>query len=90
MKKFKSLILIVLFLATFNLAHSNDVYFINLKKVLNESKAGSDAQSKLLKEFQSKDKKFKGESDALKKQETELITQKKPFLLRTIKKKLVL
>ena len=40
MKKFKSLILIALLLAPFNLAHSNDVYFINLKKVLNESKAG--------------------------------------------------
>ena len=77
MRIYISLILIVILLAPFNLAHSNDVYFINLKKVLNESKAGSDAQSKLLKEFQSKDKKFKGESDALKKQETELITQKK-------------
>ena len=42
MKKFKSLFLIALFLAPFNLAHSNDVYFINLKKVLNERKAGSD------------------------------------------------
>ena len=68
MKKYKLLILILLLLAPFNPAHSNEVYFINLKKVLNESKAGSDAQSKLLKEFQSKDKKFKGESDALKKQ----------------------
>ena len=51
MKKNKVLVLIVLLLAPFNLAHSNDVYFINLKKVLNQSKAGSDAQSKLLKEF---------------------------------------
>ena len=58
MKKFNVLILIVLLLAPLNQAHSNDVYFINLKKVLNESKAGSDAQSKLLKEFESKDKKF--------------------------------
>ena len=87
MKKFKSLILIALLLAPFNLAHSNDVHFINLKKVLNESKAGSDAQSKLLKEFESKDKKFKGESDALKKQETELITQKKTLSSEDYKKK---
>ena len=90
MKKFKSLILIALLLAPFNLAHSNDVYFINLKKVLNESKAGSDAQSKLLKEFESKDKKFKGESNALKKQETELITQKKTLSPEDYKKKLAL
>ena len=86
MKKFKLLVLIVLLLAPFNLANSNDVYFINLKKVLNESKAGSDAQSKLLKEFESKDKKFKGESDALKKQETELITQKKTLSPEDYKK----
>ena len=51
-------IFIFLLLTPFNLAISNDVYFINLKKVLNESKAGSDAQSKLLKEFENKDKKL--------------------------------
>ncbi len=87
MKKFKLLILVALLLAPFNLVHSNDIYFINLKKVLNESKAGSDAQSKLLKEFESKDKKFKGESNALKKQETELITQKKTLSPEDYKKK---
>ena len=87
MKKFKLLILVALLLAPFNIVHSNDIYFINLKKVLNESKAGSDAQSKLLKEFESKDKKFKGESNALKKQETELITQKKTLSPEDYKKK---
>ena len=87
MKKYKVLILIFLLLAPFNLALSNDVYFINLKKVLNESKAGSDAQSKLLKEFENKDKKFKGESNALKKQETELIAQKKTLSSEDYKKK---
>ena len=87
MKKYKVLVLIVLLLVPFNLAQSSEVYFINLKKVLNESKAGSDAQSKLLKEFESKDKKFKGESNALKKQETELITQKKTLSTEDYKKK---
>ena len=87
MKKYNVLVLIVLLLAPFNLAQSNEVYFINLKKVLNESKAGSDAQSKLLKEFENKDKKFKNESNALKKQETELITQKKTLSTEDYKKR---
>ena len=87
MEKYKVLVLIVLLLAPFNLAQSNEVYFINLKKVLNESKAGSNAQSKLLKEFENKDKKFKNESNALKKQETELITQKKTLSPEDYKKK---
>ena len=65
----------------------NQVYFINLKKVLNESKAGSVAQEKLVKEFENQDKKFKNESNALKKQETELINQRKTLSADEYKKK---
>ena len=65
----------------------NQVYFINLKKVLNESKAGSVAQEKLVKEFENQDKKFKNESNALKKQETELINQRKTLSAEEYKKK---
>ena len=68
MKKLNILFFIVLLIIPFNLASSNEVYFINLKKVLNESKAGSDAQDKLLKEYKNQDKKLKNESNALKKQ----------------------
>ena len=63
----------------------NQVYFINLKTVLNESKAGSAAQEKLVKEFENQDKKFKNESNALKKQETELINQRKTLSAESIK-----
>ena len=85
----KLAIFLLLFQLTniFSLASANDVYFINLKKVLNESKAGSGAQEKLLKEFENQDKKFKDEGNALKKQETELIAQKKNFSAEEYKKK---
>ena len=83
-KLFTFLILIIL---PFNFALAENVYFINLKKVLNESKAGSGAQQKLLKEFENQDKKFKNESNALKKQETELIAQKKTLSQDEYKKK---
>mgnify|MGYP001277689931 CR=1 FL=1 len=85
----KLIIILFLFQLTniFSLASANDVYFINLKKVLNESKAGSGAQEKLLKEYENQDKKFKGEGNALKKQETELIAQKKTFSPEEYKKK---
>ena len=43
--------------------------------------------AKLLKEFESQDKKFKDESNALKKQETELLTQKKSLSSEDYKKK---
>ena len=84
MKKIKILFLILILIYPFNLKAENQVYFINLKKVLNESKAGSAAQEKLVKEFENQDKKFKNESNALKKQETELINQKKYFNLSSI------
>ena len=85
----KLAIILLLFQLTniFSLASANDVYFINLKKVLNESKAGSGAQEKLLKEFENQDKKFKDEGNALKKQETELIAQKKTISPEEYKKK---
>ena len=57
------------------------------KKILNKSKAGSGAQEKLKKDFASQNKKFKNESNSLKKEETELITQKKSLSPEDYKKK---
>ena len=87
MKKIKILFLFFILIYPFNLMAENKVYFINLKKVLNESKAGSVAQEKLVKEFENQDKKFKNESNALKKQETELINQRKTLSADEYKKK---
>ena len=68
MKKIYILFLFLFLIAPYDKAFTQDIYFINLKSVLNDSKAGSGAQEKLLKEFESQDKKFKNESNALKKQ----------------------
>ena len=87
MKKIKILFLFLILIYPFNLMAENQVYFINLKKVLNESKAGSAAQEKLVKEFENQDKKFKNEANTLKKQETELINQRKTLSADEYKKK---
>ncbi len=87
MKKIYIIIFLFLLTSPVNQAIAQDIYFINLKKVLNESKAGSGAQQKLLKEYETQDKKFKDESNALKKQETELIDQKKSLSSEDYKKK---
>ena len=87
MKKIQILFLFLILTYPFNLMAENQVYFINLKKVLNESKAGSAAQEKLVKEFENQDKKFKNEANTLKKQETELINQRKTLSADEYKKK---
>ena len=87
MKKISIILFLFLFISPINKVFAQDIYFINLKKVLNDSKAGSGAQQKLLKEYETQDKKFKDESNALKKQETELINQKKTLSGEDYKKK---
>ena len=87
MKKIYILFLLLFIITPLNKAFAQDIYFINLKSVLNDSKAGSGAQEKLLKEFESQDKKFKDESNTLKKQETELLSQKKSLSTEDYKKK---
>jgi len=77
MKYFKFILLVLLLSGFNNLSQAEEIYFINLQKVLNESKAGRGAQELLKKDFASQDKKFKNESNALKKEETELIAKKK-------------
>ena len=75
MKKF---IIYFLFLFSFNqFALADNTYFIDFTKVLNQSKAGADAQQKLKNKFESESKKFLTEEENIKKQENELISQKK-------------
>ena len=87
MKYLKLIALIFLLTGFFNWSHSEEVYFINIQQVLNNSKAGSAAQEILKKEFSAQNKKFKAESTSLKKQETELISQKKSLSPEEYKKK---
>ena len=79
MNKLKKLLpllaIIAMFLST-NL--SADIpHFIDFGKVLNESKAGAEAQKKLKSRMESEGKKFKNLEEQLRKQETEIISQKK-------------
>ena len=76
--KYLKIIFILLFY--FNISshsYSGEIYFINVKKILNESKAGKEAQEYLKKKFVSESKKFEKESASLKKEEKDLIEKKK-------------
>ena len=87
MKYLKLTVLLFLLLGFSNISFSEEVYFVNMQTILNKSKAGSGAQEKLKKDFASQNKKFKNESNSLKKEETELITQKKSLSPEEYKKK---
>tara|TARA_B110000444_G_scaffold261383_1_gene313068 strand:- start:1708 stop:2172 length:465 start_codon:yes stop_codon:yes gene_type:complete len=57
--------------------NANETHFIDIRKVLNESKAGSAFQSKLKNEIKNNTKKFRDLEDEIRKEETDLISQKK-------------
>ena len=77
MKSIKTLFIFIILLYIPNISYSSDVYFVDIKKILNESKAGKQAQDFLKKKFESESKKFEKESIALKKEESDLISKKK-------------
>ena len=86
MKKF---IIYFLFLFSFNqFALADNTYFIDFTRVLNQSKAGADAQQKLKNKFESESKKFLAEEEKIKKQENELIAQKKALSNEDYQKKI--
>ena len=86
MKKF---LIFFLFLYSFNqFAIADNTYFIDYTRVLNQSKAGSSAQQELKNKFESESKKFLNEEENLKKQENELISQKKILSNEDYQKKL--
>ena len=73
--KFFVITLLVL-LCTYVQADNSQIRFINLKIILNESKAGKEAQDFLKKSAQANINKFKETEDSLKEQETDLISKK--------------
>jgi outer membrane protein len=75
MKKF--IILSIFLFLPIKFVFADNTYFIDFTKVLNQSKAGADAQQKLKNKFESESKKFLAEEENIKKQENELISQKK-------------
>ena len=85
----KKLFILSLFLFSFNeFALSDNAYFIDYSKVLNQSKAGAEAQQKLKNKFETENKKFLSEEENLKKEENELISQKKVLSNEDYQKKL--
>lgn len=88
MKHFKILTLIIIILSFHNLSFSKEIYFVDLKKVLNESKAGKKAQDFLKKKFENETKQFEKEGAAIRKAESDLIGKKKIISPEEYKKNL--
>ena len=77
MKYIKIFLIALLILSFNNNSFSSEIYFINMKKLLNESKAGKTAQQFLKKKLEDETNKFDKEGSSLKKEETDLIAKKK-------------
>ena len=77
MKYIKIFLLTIVFISIQNISFSKEIYFVDLKRVLNESKAGKKAKAFLKKKFDSENKKFEKEGQAIKKAESDLISKKK-------------
>ncbi len=74
----KKIFLITLsFILFTNTTFAENIHFIDFTKILNQSKAGFDAQKKLKDKFDSETKKFKLEEEKIRKEENDLISQKK-------------
>jgi outer membrane protein len=84
----KKLIFITLFFLVYSLSSfAESAYFIDFKKVLNSSKSGAEAQKKLIKKFQTETKKFKELEKNIRKEESEIISQKNILSPEEYKKK---
>tara|TARA_Y100001970_G_scaffold288967_1_gene417911 strand:+ start:2857 stop:3405 length:549 start_codon:yes stop_codon:yes gene_type:complete len=88
MKYFKIFILTLILINFNNIGFSKDIHFVDLKKVLNESKAGKNAQNFLKKKFENENKKFEKEGADIKKEESDLIAKKKIISPEEYKKNL--
>jgi len=73
----KIFLFVILSVFYFSSSFADNSYFIDFKSVLNTSKAGSDAQKKLKKEFENETKKFSAKEAEIKKEEKDIISKKK-------------
>ena len=87
MKNIKKLIFVTIFLTYSLHSFADNTYFIDFTKVLNNSKSGSQAQKKLKDKFASESKKFKKLEQDIRKDESEIISQKKILSAEDYKKK---
>ena len=89
MKNLIKFVIILLTTLSFNFKHTNaDIpHFIDFKKVLNESKAGKNAQIFLSNKLEKETKKFKSTEENIRKEEKDLIAKKKLISNDEFKKK---
>ena len=88
MRYLKIIFFVFLIFNFYNLSFAEEMYFIDMKKLLNQSKAGKEAQDFLKKKIITGDKKLKEEGELLKKEEIDLIAKKKTLSADEYKKKL--
>ena len=88
MKNLKIIIIILVSLSFYSQSLASDVYFVDIKYVLNNSKAGKKAQTFLKKKFDDENEKLKKQSVLLKKEESDLISKKKLISNEDYKNKL--
>ena len=88
MRYLKIIFFVLLILNFYNLSFAEEIYFIDMNKLLNQSKAGKEAQDFLKKKIITGDKKLKEEGELLKKEEIDLITKKKTLSTDEYKKTL--
>ena len=77
MRYLKIIFFVLLILNFYNLSFAEETYFVDMNKLLNQSKAGKGAQDFLKKKIITGDKKLKEEGKLLKKEEIDLIAKKK-------------
>ena len=88
MKYIKIILLSLILLNLSNYSYATVIYFIDMKKILNTSKAGKGAQDYLKNKLKEETSKFDKKQETLKKEESELIGQKKLISPEEYKKKL--
>jgi len=86
MRYLKIIFFVLLILNFYNLSFAEETYFIDMNSLLNQSKAGKEAQDFLKKKIITGDKKFKEEGELLKKEEIDLIAKKKTLSTDEYKK----
>ena len=84
----KKIIFIIIFFMSFSVNSSADsIYFIDFAKVLNSSKPGAEAQKSIKQKLQSENKKFANLQNNIRKEESDIISQKSTLSPEEYKKK---
>ena len=83
----KIYLLIILFLFSFSSSFADNSYFIDFRKVLNNSKAGAQAQKELKDKMQRETIKFSKQEEKIKNEEKKIISEKKIITNEVFKEK---